>query len=231
MTKMHSVAIPFYRVSYKKLKGGKRSVSYLSQCMLSWVDLRKALRGRVRGEYYIRGDIREEFERIAHSLETDISVTELGDAESAHLRRILGKQGTFLPPTLTGASLLDENTSPEGAIPLELHEKIAGINDAIQRIENQIQIDVPEGNIAPVTEQQYQLNEGGGNRADWQDVFAGFQLYRDIFRTGMDNPKTQDGLYAALSEVSKRGGLTEKEILDKMDVALKIARKYVRIGQ
>jgi len=222
---LHSFQVaPFSPVLPKRIVLGERT---------KWnpphFDLEKAIRGRVRGEYYIQGDIREEFKRIANSIEAEISVTKLGDVESAYRSRILGKQRTSLPPTLTGGSILDETIAPHAAIPLELHEKIADINDAIQRIENQIQIAGPEGNIAPVTNVQSQIKEEEGNRADWQEVLVGFQLYRDIFQMGMDSPKTQDGLYAALGEISKRGGLTEKEILDKMDAALKIARKYARI--
>ncbi len=196
MADEHSNLAPssFYRVTYgkgesresKELEGSDKpkSVSYLSQWMSYWIDMKKAVRGRIRGEYYIQGDIREDFERIASSLKAKNDIIKVSDEEAADLSNILGKQETSIPATIAIASR---------SITRELGK----------------------------TDKE--------NRVAWQEVLKGFQLYRDIFQMGMDNPRTQDGLYAALSEVCARLGLTEKEALDRMDDALAIATKHAGV--
>ncbi len=226
----HSVFAPFYRVSYKKKPSGTRSVSYLSQWMSYWIDLRKAVRGRVRGEYYIRGEIREQFERIANSIEANTAIIKVGDEETAYLSKILQKQRISIPATITGEEELMDNRPPLLAFSGDMHSKIAGITDAIQRIETQIQTGGVEKKVAPEPSDREQSKADEENRVAWQDVLKGFQLYRDIFQAGMDNPKTQEGLYAALGEISKRDGISEKEALNKMDVALAIAKKFAGAG-
>ncbi|OLS12380.1 MAG: hypothetical protein RBG13Loki_4029 [Promethearchaeota archaeon CR_4] len=226
MSFTQKVSPPIYHVSYWKKEGAKRSLSYLSQCMLTWMDLQKAIRGRVRGEYYILGDIRDEFKRVASTVEAEFKIEPLDEAETVKWRSQFYKQATTISPKVTRDKILEETTPLSSPIPHELHEKIAGINEAIQRIENQIQGGGTERESVPIPASRNHLNENEENRADWSEVVEGFQFYRDIFRTGLDNPKTQDGLYAALREVATRVGLEEKEVLEKMDVALEIARKH-----
>jgi hypothetical protein len=102
-------------------------------------------------------------------------------------------------------------------------EEAADLNQILGKQETSIPATIAAVPKSVVREQSKSNEE---NRVAWQEVLKGFQLYRDIFQTGMDNPKTQDGLYGALSQVCARLGLTEKEAIKKMDTALAIASDH-----
>lgn len=257
-------------------------MSYLSQSMLDWIDKQKAIRGRIRGEYYIRGDIWEDFKKRADSIEADATVSNVSNDEMVYLRKLLAKPGTqedeyrkkaekedrfredlhkkitvitqtvqLIENQIHGRSMEvneDENTEmPKGVLdvlrqkPRRIEQmtdgdredrdrellltEIGNINDELQRVEGFIQAGGLKKEATPDLAAIEQSKAHDANRAEWQEVLKGFQLYRDIFQTGMDNPKTQDGLYAALGEIAQRNGISEKEALNQMDEALKTAKR------
>ncbi len=191
--------------------------------------MRKAVRGRIRGEFYIRKEIKTDFEKVANNLGAKFSVNPLQDAEMQDIQDLFG----------TIAPLISKDIGREGINPdqdakvSELQQKLEDREYTIQNLETEIKAlqDL-------LQELQNQLSQkrvpnpriDSGSSKEWQEVLAGFQCYRDIFQTGMDNPKTQDGLYAALDEVAKQHGISEKEVRGQMDAALAIAKKFAGAG-
>ncbi len=220
MAAEHSIFDPssFYMVTYGKK--GTGSVSYLSQCMRDWIHEHKAIRGRIRGEYYIRGEVGKKFEEVANSIKAVFTVIEVSGEEVAHLSKIFRNLGISIPTSIEG-----KDGIPQHPIPEDLPDKIAGINETLQRIETKLKTDGGEKETAPNPSAREQDDANKANRQEWQVVLQGFALYQEIYEEGMANPKTQQGLIEALKAVSKQHGVSDKEILKQMDVAFEIAKR------
>ncbi len=218
----------FYKVTYER-PDANHPLNYLSNRMLRLIEMRKAVRGRVRGEFYIREErVREEFEKIAQNLGAKFTVNPIQDEDMSDIQDLFG---SFAPLISTNQQknvksedqkVNSEKNQQELAdrdkIIRQLRAELKDKQEMILQLQNQLsQIELLQAEAITKTQ------------TEWQEVLMGFQFYRAIFQLEMESSKTKLDLYEALDTVSTRLGLIDTEALKKMDVALAIAEKNAGI--